>query len=245
MDDETQDQEQEEELEQAPTLTAKLKAKLSVAVLRVLDAGLAALQKLRGRFAPPAEDEESSEDARRPSRLNMDEAEPGEAVVAGKKSFMRRALTVLMLLLFGVVAGTVISHRMFSKQLDGKAKMIDYMQIEVDETRKDELRSQKFRDEQQRQIGEYRRQLRETQLKVEEYKNDIDDYKIAIEEMSKRPGAVRRASRSITRREQTVGPSARASTSGAGNPLKAGNCVTGTANLNENLLSCIEAFNGK
>ncbi|MCF8177521.1 MAG: hypothetical protein K9J74_03345 [Sulfuritalea sp.] len=244
MDDETQDQEQEE-IEQPPTQTANLKTKLSAVVLRVLDGGLAALQKLRARIAPPAEEGESDEDERRPRRPDHDETEPAAAAVAGKKSFTRRALTVLMLLLLGVAVGTVISHRMFSKQLDGKTKVIEYMQVEVDETRKDELRSQKFRDEQQRQIGEYRRQLREMQVMVEEYENDIEDYKIAIEEMSKRPGAVRRASSRTPTRGPGVGPSARASGAGAGNPMKAGSCVTGTANLNENLLSCIEAFNGK
>lgn len=242
MDDETQ--EQEEAIEQPATLTAKLKAKLSAAVLRVLDAGLAILQKLRGRIAPTEQEGESSEEERRPSRSDHDEPEPAETAVTGKKSFTRRALTVLMLLLIGVASGTVISHRLFSKQIDGKTKMIEYMQIEVDETRKDELRNQKFRDEQQRQIGEYRRQLGEVQLELEEYKNDIEDYKIAIEEMRKRPGTARHASRSAPRRDSGVGATARAST-GGDNPLKAGSCVTGTANLNENLLSCIEAFNGQ
>lgn len=244
--DDTREQEQEpDEIEQPPALTAKLKAKLSAAVLRVLDSGLATLQKLRGRIAPPAEDGESDEDERRPSRRDRDETEPAEAVVEGKKSFMRRALTVLMLLLLGVAAGSVVSHGMFSRQIDGKTKMIEYMQLEVDDIRKTERRNEKFRDDQQRQIGEYRRQLREILLTVEEYKNDIEDYKIAIEELSKRPGAARRVSSLSPRRAPGVGATASASTGGAGNPMKAGSCVTGTANLNDNLLSCIEAFNGK
>lgn len=249
MDDETRDQEQKD-VEQPPAAAANPKAKSSAAVLRVLDAGLAVLQALRARFAPPAEEGESADDERKPSRRDDAESAPAEALVTGKKSFLRRALTVLMLLLFGVVAGTVISHRMFSKQLDGKTKIIEYMQLEVDATRKDELRSQRFRDEQQRQIGEYRRQLREIQLVVEEYKRDIEDYKIAIEEISKRP--LSRASRASAPRGQvaasptraSVSASVSASASGAGNPLKGGSCVTGTVNLNENLLNCIEAFNG-
>ncbi|MCF8178687.1 MAG: hypothetical protein K9J74_09275 [Sulfuritalea sp.] len=240
MDDETQDQDQEE-IEQSTSPIAKLKAKLSAALLRVLDAGLAALQKMRARIAPPVEDDESEEHERRSSRFD-DEPEPAEAVVV-KKSFTRRALTVLMLLLLGGTLGMMVSYRLFEKQIEGKARLIEYMQVEVDETRKDELRNQSFRDRQQQQIGEYRRLLSKMQIEVEDYKSEIEDYKVAIDELKTRPRTTRRASRSATPGNLASRVSSGAKSSESGNPYKAGSCVTGTSNLNDNLINCIEAFN--
>lgn len=211
MDDETQQKEQDQD--QALVTPP---GKLAVAALRLIDAAIRALQATRNRVEAPVADDESSTDERRPGRHSKDDGAAAAAIpVAGKKTLLHRALIVLMCLLFGAAAGSLVSYRLFSKQVDANEKIVEYMQLQIDEVRSDEVRNREFRDKQQMQVGEYRKQLRATELEVE-------DYKRQIAELTRPPKAANN------------GPQAAA---------KTGDCAMDSANLNDKLLGCIESFN--
>ncbi|MCF8151935.1 MAG: hypothetical protein K9K30_10590 [Burkholderiaceae bacterium] len=212
MDDETQQKEQEQALVTPP-------GKLAVVALRLIDVALRALQAARNRVEAPVADA----DERRPDRRSKDEeAEVAAIPVAGKKTLLHRALIVLMCLLFGAAAGSLVSYRLFSKQIDANEKIVEYMQLEIDEVRVDEARNREFRDKQQMQVGEYRKRLRATELEVEDYKRQIVE--------------LTRQSKASNYDQRPAGQRARAAT-------KTGDCAMDSANLNDKLLGCIESFN--
>ncbi len=197
--------------------------KLAVVGLRAHRCGLRALQAARNRIEAPVADDESSADERRPGRHSKDEeAEVAAIPVAGKKTLLHRALIVLMCLLLGVAAGSLMSYRLFSKQIDANEKIVEYMQLEIDEVRGDEVRNREFRDKQQMQVGEYRKQLRAIELEVEDYKRQIAE--------------LTRQSKASNNDQRPVGQRARTA-------AKTGDCTMDSSNLNDKLLGCIESFN--
>lgn len=205
--------------------------------LRAIDAGLRALQGLRGRVAPPASDEEGAErGSRRGQAAAVDEPAAVVATARPRKTLLHRALIILMCLLIGGVAGMLISHRGFSKHLDSQAKRIDFLEDEVRQSRKDEARKLVAQRKLLKEITEYRDALSEAQDEAEELKRQIA-------ELNARLTPARDASRPLQSGPGAAPTTARPSVARPNAAPKTGTCVTGTENPSGNLLDCIGKFN--
>ena len=205
---------------------------LVAAALRAIDAGVRVLQRLRNRFEAPVDDDDSLRAGAKRNRSVSDE--PAAAAVAAPQQtpLWQRALIVLLCLLLGAGTGSLVSYRGFAKLLSSRDAVIEYMQDEIDKSKKEEVLNLNAKAKYQGEIVEYRKQLRETQ-------QGLEDYKSQVEELSGKLAA-------MTRAERPAPPSGNTATAAAAKPRapqKTASCVTGTANLNGNLANCLDKFN--
>lgn len=204
---------------------------LTAASLRAIDGGMHALQRLRDRIEVPDDDESISRGDRRRGRSVVDEQPVAKAVeVSRSASLLHSTLVVLMCLLIGGVAGMLFSYRGFSKLLDSREAMIESMQDEIAQAKKEEALDLDAKAKYQRDLGEYRKQLRESQYAVEEYRS-------RVENLNSQLIAMQRANQPASR-DGRAAPAARQAL-----PQKSGTCVTGTTNLTGKLADCIDKFN--
>lgn len=212
--------------------TANRPGALATAALRAVDAGLRALQRLRSRLEPAVVEEDAAT-ARGRRKQPVSEEAPAPAVPAPTaKSFLHRALIVLMCLLIGGVSGMLFSYRAFSRQLEAQQKRIDYLQDEDRLARKNETRNLGAKLKQQEEIAECRQSLSEVEQEVEGYQRQIAELK---PQLPSTPSVGRPKSRNEV--------AAKALTAQPHIPQKTGTCVTGTGNPSGDLLDCISKFN--
>lgn len=213
-----------------PDQAATPPGRLAKLALRLIDAGLHALQGWRARFGAPAEDEDGDTERRRPRReVAAAGAAPATAASAPDNSFLQLASIVLLCLLLGAGIGMLISYRGFSKQLDAQQKRVELMADEVRQSRKVEARNIDDKVKLKQEIVDYRQALREAE-------REIDDYQRRIAELETRLPGSRGAARAT----------GAATTSIAARPTvsrRSGTCVTGTENSSSNVLDCITRFN--
>ncbi len=193
-------------------------------VVRVLDAGIQALQRLRTRLGGP--DDESS-DGRRGSGSMREAAD--ENAVASRPSLLRRLAIALLLLLVGLAVGGYLSYRMLSLELAKHGSVVERMQEEIDAARKEDARNVRLLDKFQRENAEYRLDAREAQRAAEKAERHAEELEGQIEEM-------KRAAQAAQQPRRAAPPTSRASPA----PQKSGSCSVGSA---EEMAACIESFN--
>lgn len=200
--------------------------RLAAAALRVIDAGLRALQKLRDRLEAPAPNDDSAHDRKKTDEAGGDEA---AAAAPRQKTLLHRALILLLCLLLGATAGGLVSYRAFSKTLDARAHMIENMQIELSELRKVEERGLDAKAKSRAELNDYRKQLRETQHELATSQKKID-------QLDRQLNVAKRVERPATR---TAAPSAARPRT----PQKTGTCVTRPEDPPGKLQECLDKFN--
>jgi hypothetical protein len=214
---------------------------LAVKGAHVLGACIGVLERLRNRLQGPAEHEESSRKSAKtsPSAVNVQTAPA--AAVPRQKSFLHRALILLFCLVLGAGGGTLVSYRLFSTTLASHGAVIDQMQDEIDQSKKQEALNLNAKIKYQREMNEYRKTLIEAQQEVGDLKGQVKDYKGQVEQLTNQLAATKKVER----------PAAKAGHATLPAPVKpivtqkTGNCVTGTTNAIENLTNCIDKFNSK
>ena len=206
----------------APGATAK-------AALRLIDAGIRYLQRLRGRFAP------SDVDDRQGGRHALSESKAApvteEPAPPSRLPFLRLALIALACLLVGSGVGALLSYRELSQQLGEHAGVVERMQEDLDAARKEEARNIKLLDKFQRENAEYRHEAREARRETENADRRVAELEAQIETMKRAEQAAQQARR------------AAANPPRAGQrppPQKTGKC---TASTTGELSECIEKFN--
>jgi uncharacterized protein HemX len=196
--------------------------------LRLIDAGLHFLQRLRGRFAPA---DETDGHGGKHSQLDSKHVPvTEEKAPAPKSSFLRLALVALICLLVGGGAGALLSYRTLSHQLAEHTNVVERIQEDLDATRKEEVRNVKLLDKFQRENAEYRHEAREAQRETESANSRIAELEGKIDEMKRAELAVQR-----TPRAAASAPRAKQHT-----PQKTADCAAGSAS---DLSDCIEKFN--
>jgi Tfp pilus assembly protein PilN len=207
--------------------------------VQVLDACIGVLDKMRKRLQGTADlDESSSQSTKKsPHAANVDSAPP----TAGprQKSFLHRALIVLLSLLLGGGVGALVSYRIFSATIASHAAAIDQMQDEIDQSKKQEALNLNAKIRYQKEMNENRKALVEAQQEIEALKDKIEDDKRQVEELTKQLAATKK----IERPPAKAGHAASPATAKRMAPQKSADCVTGTTNLTENLANCIDKFN--
>lgn len=204
------------------------------AALRVIDASLNYLQRLRGRFAPP---DETDRRGGRQSQLDSKHAAASEEKAPSPKpSFLRLALVGLICLLVGGGVGALLSYRELSHQLSDHAGVVERMQEELDATRKEEARNIKLLDKFQRENAEYRREARDAEREAEAHRRRAEELEAQIE-AAKRAEEAKRAELAARQAKRAAASAPRAK---ARAPQKTGDCAVGTAG---DLSNCIEEFN--
>jgi uncharacterized protein HemX len=189
--------------------------------LRIVEACLHALQRLRNRFAP--DDGEAERSDKRGQAPAEAEAPPRPA------SFLRRALVVLICLLLGAGVSALLVYRGLSLKLAEHAGVVDRMQEDIDAAKKEEARNVKLLDKFQRENAEYRHQAREAERQAENDKRRADELDAQMADLKQRaetPAPTRRVTTPTAPRSST--------------PRKTGNCAVGSA---DELSTCIEKFN--
>lgn len=205
---------------------------LERAALRVIDAGLRALQGLRAHFDAPVADADAEEirERRRPSRSVEAAAEAPAASAAEPNTLWQSLLIGALCLLIGGGGGGLISYLVLTKQLETRQKQIDRLQDDARVARLNETRNLSDKLKLQQDIVDYRRSLREAE-------QEIDDYQQRLAELQARGPASRGAARAgsgAASAPTIVRPQA---------SRKGGTCVTGTDNPSASVLDCITKFN--
>lgn len=203
------------------------------AALRVIDACLNYLQRLRGRFAP--EDESGRHGGRRSPLDSKQVPATEEKAPPPKSSFLRLALVALICLLLGSGAGTLLSYRELSHQLSEHGSVVERIQEELDATRKEDARNVKLLDKFQRENAEYRHEAREAQRETESAKSRVAELETRIEEM--RHEQAKRAEQAAQEARRAAALAQRGKQQ---RPPKTGNCAVGSGN---DVTECIEKFN--
>lgn len=207
---------------------------LASASLRAIDGGMRVLQRLRDRIAAPDEEASSRDDRRGGRRAAVDERPEVQAAEPTRAArLLHGALVVLLCLLLGGAIGTLLSYRGFSKLLDSRQAIIDFMQDEIALSKKEEALSVEAKAKYQIELGEYRKQLRESQYETEEYKGKV-------EELNNQLLAMKRVEPPVPQDGARAGATRSA---GRSPPQKTGNCVAGTADVSGMLVDCIDKFN--
>jgi hypothetical protein len=206
---------------------------VSVTALRVIDACLRVLQRLRNRFEPPDEDEGSSRGSGKRSQSAAEQSPASEECAPRPKGLLFRVLIVLVGLLLAGAAGALISYYGLSKLVEARGAAVERVQEELDIAKKEESRIVNLMSRFQRENGEYRLQVHEAQREVEEYKNRID-------ELDKQLAATRRVERPAPKGVRGAVPAESAKPRA---PQKTGNCAVDTGNLSGGLSDCIDKFN--
>jgi len=206
---------------------------LAAASLRAIDGGMHALQRLRDRIEVPDDEAADSRDDRRRGRDGFAAEQPVAKAAGASRtgSLLHSALVVLMCLLLGGVVGMLFSYRGFSKLLDSREAMIESMQDEIVQAKKEEALDLDAKARYQMELGEYRKQLRESQYSVDEYKSRVED-------LNNQLLAMQRVNQPAPRDSRAAQASARQPA-----PQKTGTCVTGATNLTGKLADCIDKFN--
>lgn len=202
---------------------------LAAASLRAVDGGMRVLQRLRARLAGP-DDEAESRDGGRSARRNAVEERP--AAIPRSPTLLHRALVVFLCLLIGGAAGTLLSYRGLARLLDSRQTIIEFMQDEIAQSRKEEALSLEAKSKYQIELGEYRKRLRESQYEAEEYKSKVEELNNQLLVMKRAESPASQAGRAGAARSSSQLP-----------PQKSGTCVTGTAGLGSRLADCIDKFN--
>lgn len=206
---------------------------VKVALLRVIDACLGALQRLRSRFESPDQDEGSSRGGGKRSQSPDKEPPPAEEAAPRPQGLLYRVLIVLLCLLLGTAAGGLLSYRVLSQKLEAHATVVERMQDELDIAKKEEARSVNLMAKFQKENAEFRLQVREAQREVADYKSQVD-------ELDKQLAATKRVERPAPSSGRAANPVAKAAPAV---PQKAGDCAVGSANAVGNLANCIDKFN--
>lgn len=206
-------------------------AGMATAALHVIDACQHTLQRLRDRVEAPAADAESPRHGERRAHAAPLTPPPPVAPAAHKNHFVQHALIVLACLVLGGGAGALISYRAFSQMLDTHATMIESMQDEIDQSRKQDALNLKTTARYVNEIAEYRKQLRQTRL-------EVADQEAKIEELNAQLTALKKV-------EKPAPPPARPTRAAAKTQpaARSGVCVTGAENVTGNLADCLKGFN--
>jgi len=198
--------------------------KPAAAVLRVIDACIHALEKLRGRFAPPDEQAE---------RERSGAAAPESAAEAPKPSRRLGFLGVLLIAVVGVLAGaasaTWTAYRGMAKVMDKRAAAVERLQEDLAAAQKEQARSTNQMARFQAENGQFRLQLRDAQRQSADDQARIADLEKQLTD-AKQNG---RAS-AANRRQAAASPPP---------PPKSGTCAVGTASAGADLSACIDKFN--
>jgi hypothetical protein len=201
--------------------------------LRLIDACLHFLQRLRGHVAP--------EDGRDRHRSHADSGHAAVAETqapAPRPSLLRLVLVGLICLLLGGGAGALLSYRELSQQLAEHGGVVERMQEDLDAARKEEAHNVKLLDRFQRESAEYRRETREAQHEVEVAKDRVAELEAQIEEI--RQEQAQRAEQAAREARRTAALAERAKQTKPQRPAKTGNCAVGNG---EDVSACIEKFN--
>lgn len=208
----------EEDEEEAPA--GGRRGALSALALRAIDACMRPLRRWRNRIEPPVEEGDG-----------VEVAAPGADTAPVPKTLLHRALIVLMCLLIGGSAGGLVAYRGFARALESDSAMVERLQEDLAESRKDEVRSYNAKAKYQKEVLEYRKALRETEL-------ELHSAKTRVEELNRQLQALKPESRNK--------PAAAAGRSTAAKPPvppKTGTCVAGAANTAAELQECLKKFN--
>jgi hypothetical protein len=199
-------------------------------VLRAIDWGLVHLRGLRGRFDTA---DEAGDDSRHSGWREAEREVPPPAAEVHAQGLLHRMLVILMCLLLGAAAGALFSYHGFSRTLQSRDAMIEFMQEERAQSQKEDALNLAAKAKYQSELIDYRKQLRETQAELDDARNRIDSLSSQVNAMKladQRTRGVRPGSVPAQARRAPV-------------PQKTGTCVTGTANLTGNIAGCIEKFN--
>lgn len=211
--------EEKDDTEEAPPRFAWFKpcaAWFKKTALRMIDACLRPLQKLRQRLEPEEEDG-------RGRRRSAEPKEEATQVPPRRIGFFSGLLILFVCLLVGNATGTWGAYQFMAKVLDIRAAQVDRLREDLSAMRKDQARTVNQMARFQKENGELRLQMRETQ-------HTIDDDQAHIADLEKQLDAAKRGQRPAA----ATAPSTRP---------KSGTCAIGTGNPGADLTNCIEQFN--
>lgn len=234
-----------------------LRSRLGAVARRVLDAGIALLQRLRqrtgGAHALDAEDDEN--------RSRLRHAEPGrrrdaaapadeeEAEAPKPKHRVGAFLIYFSVWLAGGMVGGALAYELLAKLLDRQATHSRRLEAALSKHTKSAVSKQKNLDEAQTKRAEAEKKLEEAKKKQIEAEKKLEaalnDSKAAAEKQKKLDEAVkllesiRAADRSNTAQRA---PPVSSSGEGRARPPKSGDCTLAARNINA-LKDCVEDFN--
>jgi uncharacterized protein HemX len=196
--------------------------KPAAAVLRLIDAGIHRLERLRNRIEPPVDKAE---------RGRGDSAAPEAAAEVAKPrrraGFLGILLIVVVAVLAGAAGGTWTAYRGMARILDKRAAAVESLQEDLAVAQKEQTRSTNQMARFQEENGELHLQLRESQRQNADDQARIDDLEKQLAEAKRTPRAAAGSH-----------PVAAAS----GHPRSA-TCAVSTANAGTDLSRCIDGFN--
>jgi hypothetical protein len=211
--------EEKDDTEEVPPRFAWFKARVAwfkKAALRMIDACLRPLQKLRQRLEP---EEDDARDRRRGAKPE-EETPPTPPRRIG---FFTGLLILFVCLLVGNATGTWGAYRFMERVLDLRAAQVDRLRDDLNASQKDQARSVNQMARFQKENGELRLQMRDAQ-------RTMDDDQTRIADLEKQLAAAKRVERPVA----AAAPHA---------PHKSGTCAVGTGNPGADLTNCIEQFN--
>lgn len=202
-------------------------------LLRLTDAVIASLQRLKHRIEVP-EEEEVAEGGRKRT-VRESHAEPAAVVAAPKASRLPR-FAVALLVLFGVGGlGMAFSYKLLSQSLRTNEAVVEALRDEIARLEKDGTRLLNDKAKYQKQVYEREKEIRALEQEVEDYRGETEGLRSQVNAMKATRG----------------GPLAQANPANvavAGRrpaPQKTGTCTTGGANAAANLARCVDEFNRK
>jgi hypothetical protein len=202
--------------------------RVATLILRAIDACLRALQKLRSRFEPPAEERGAAPGAGKRGGAASEESPAAAEAPPKRHGFLYRLLVVLACLLIGAGGGTWVAYRGMAKMLDVRAAAVDRLHDDLDIARKEQTRSVN-------EMTRFQKENAELRLQAIEARHETESDKARIDELEKQLAEVKHVERpAAPGRHATVEP---------GSPPKSGRCAVGTGNPSADLTNCIEKFN--
>lgn len=209
-----------------------------LAELKVVDAVSGFLDRLRNRIDSSSEKSNAQDDHKERARAQPDHSGGSEAVAPPKSKRLVYLLAFTLTLIVGAAAGGAYSYRMLSKTIDGNGMVVDKLQDELADLKKQDALNRKELARRQRTIDTY-------DNGIARYLKEIEEHKAETEELRSQLNAVRTTA--STARRGSPGREVRSSQAAAAGqparPPKAGTCITDPANIAASLEKCIGEFN--
>jgi hypothetical protein len=213
-----------------------------LAELKIVDAISDFLDRLRNRIDSSSERSNAQDDHKERTRAQPDHSGGSEVVAPPKSQRLVYLLAFTLTLIVGAAAGGAYSYRMLSKAIDGNGMVVDKLQDELADLKKQDALNRKELARRQRTIDTY-------DNGIARYLKEIDEYKTETEELRSQLSAARstvRSTASTARRGSSSQDGRSSQAAAAGQPArspKAGTCITDPANIAASLEKCIGEFN--
>ena len=221
------------------------------AALRLIDACIAPLQRLRKRFDPDSEEHTPAAHGHAAPAGHADADAASDSETAGtaprRPSLLLRLLVILLALGLGLAAGGFLAWQKLSAQLAEHDSVVERLQDDINAAAKEEVQRSTLVDKLQRENGEYRQQMREARREAAFQQERADELEQRMQEQqlaAKRAEAAKKAAAEPTPPAKPVGQAAsRRTPARASAPQKSGHCEISAEHPDGDLTTCLDNYN--